>query len=166
MAQIRQVVRRLCAPNRVWAPGDGEAAVTFGAQYWGFRNPQKEQAPDLRSLEPGLALEWGRLAEGTTAVRIRGSQSSSAAIGARSLSGALAPRSRVSNDERPRRGAGPFWGVPQSITVKPLARVSRQPTVIVTRVSSTCYGSIIPMGDRAPLLVAAEQWSAMLFQSH
>lgn len=64
---------------------------------------------------------------------------------------ALAPRSRVSNDERPRRGAGPFWGVPQSITVKPLARVSRQPTVIVTRVSSACYGSIIPMGDKAAI---------------
>lgn len=65
--------------------------------------------------------------------------------------GALAPRSRVSNDERPRWGAGPFWGVPQSITVRPLARVSRQPTVIVSRVSSACYGSIIPMGDRAAI---------------
>jgi len=65
--------------------------------------------------------------------------------------GALAPRSRVSNDERPRWGAGPFWGVPQGITVRPLARVSRQPTVIVSRVSSACYGSIIPMGDRAAI---------------
>lgn len=81
--------------------------------------------------------------------------------------GALAPRFLVSNDERPRWGAGPFWGGPQSITVRPLARVSRQPTVIVSRLSSACYGSIIPMGDRAAIAGRGGTMVAhALFQSH